>query len=72
VVAVGAAGEQPEVGVGGLGAGVGQAVRDGIQDQGLVVLDGVLLAVFDDLQLNIDTTKATVINTNTRFISYTF
>jgi hypothetical protein len=39
---------------------------------GLVVLDGVLLAVFDDLQLNIDTTKATVINTNIRFISYTF
>ena len=29
------------MGVGGLGAGVGQAVLDGIQDQGLVVLDGL-------------------------------
>jgi hypothetical protein len=39
---------------------------------GLVVLEGVLLVVFDALQLNIHTAKATVINTNTRFISYTF
>jgi len=38
VVAVGAAGEQPP-GVGGLGAGVGQIMGDGVEDQLLVLLD---------------------------------
>ncbi len=37
--AVGAAGEQPQVGVGGLGAGIGLAVFDGIEDQMLVLGD---------------------------------
>jgi len=39
VVAVRAAGQQPQVGVGGLGAGARQAVGDGVEDQLPVALD---------------------------------
>jgi hypothetical protein len=40
VVAVGASGEQSQVGVGGFGSGVGEAVFDGVEDQCAVAGDG--------------------------------
>jgi hypothetical protein len=49
VVAVGASGQQPQVGVGDLGSSIGQVVLDGVEDQvpeaGVLATDGADVGV---------------------------